>query len=143
MNLEICKNCDKCCNFETIVVNDNNEPELTTRTTGGFYELIKCEKIDVNNKIFKKILNGTFYCDEYYENLDDFYLPTLFRNLIMQPNELCPYFAEHLMSDLVYLDRMKQWKNKQKKIVSFKKKLAKKQKDVILYDKETNSKKLS
>lgn len=122
MDLNICKKCEKNCFIYRFDYKYNNF--FIDIKQDNVYATIYFE--EKNNKKIKQIFNKYLYYDDVKSQ------KYLLRNLTMKKNEFCPYYAEHLMSDLSHNEKMKLWYKKQKKIISLKKQLEKNKKGVIL-----------
>ena len=129
MDVNICKKCDNGCYFGDIIKKDGSDIIIRSTVRMGSCESWVCyfEFPDKNHpyyKIIKKISDSAFPFEFFDEGSID--KKSLLRNLTMMENDICPYYAEHLLSDINHIERVKKWKNKQKKIIKIKKLIEKK-----------------
>ena len=130
MDLNICKKCTNFCLMYDL--NRKEDEVIMIVKSNGIFENIHFEE-KLNKKMNSILDKYCFYGDNYARNY-------IIRNFTMKKNDFCPYFVEHLMSDLKHKSRVKSWKKKQKKIISLKKQLEKERKGVILCQEDQQQK---
>lgn len=120
MNYNICKNkCNQCCLKS--IQNDSEEWWLYIIKNDDFFAFPYDYRFPIK-KPLQKLLNQLstnelkkeyYFYDKIYEtiytNMDD-----LLRNIEMEKNDMCPYYMEHLLSDIEHKERKKAWKKKMK-----------------------------
>lgn len=126
MNYNICKN--KCNQCYLKGIQKYSEEELPSIISSWWLLIKKQDGVFSNyyeipiEKPSQKILNR-LYANEF-KNKYDFYDRTheiwgvysddLLRNIEMKKNDICPYYAEHYLSDIEHKERKKAWKKKMK-----------------------------
>jgi hypothetical protein len=130
MDLNICKKCEYNCVPQTILPSED-KISVIMEDKQGYQIVFYFEKENKNRKIYQKLFHKDFngiFCDE----IDIKYVRAVLRNLIMVQNNDCPFYAEHLMSDITFHEKRMEFEKRQKKLISLKKKVAKNKKGVIL-----------